>query len=177
MAPAIQIPKFEVDLDEPPVIRWRKVATHFRKELSNATTELEAQLLPNSRIAWFLYLCVVQYCNALAQPLLVSAVAAALIAFGFLSLWWSFPLAAFVVGSLTIPYRREIVGIGRTAGISVGKILLVQYVYEFVSACTSVVVRDATLGHPVHLRVMDWEMPGMDLKKLVCEITFVSQKR
>ena len=68
-----------------------------------------------------------------------------------LGLWAVAGLTAFLVAAFSLPFRKEILGIARVSGISPGKILLVQYVYEFVSACTSVVVPDGTDNAPVRL--------------------------
>jgi len=54
------------------------------------------------------------------------------------------------------PYGEELRGIAKTTNLPVGKLALIQMVYEASAACTSVVVDDEASGHPVHLRTMDW---------------------
>lgn len=172
MAPHISIPKFTVNLDDPPDRRWDAVVAHFKNELKRATTCLESEMLPSSRAAAAGYQLVVFLCGLLVSPWKILSVAGFFVAIK-LHFLWLIPLLLCAFVAYTIPFRREIAGIARAADIPCGKILLVQYVYEFVSACTSVVVVDESSGTPVHLRVMDWEMPGMNLRDLVCEVTFV----
>lgn len=177
MAPARPVPRFELNLDDAPELRWRSVIDHFRKDLQHATTMLEDNLLPEYWIVRAFYKIVIQYCNFLLQPFPVVILVTSISFLANLSYWWIVAVGIIAAGALGIPHRREIIGIGRSANISPGKILIVQYVYELVSACTSVIVRDATMGVPIHLRVMDWEMPGMDLQSLVCEVTFKKNDR
>ena len=65
----------------------------------------------------------------------------------------------------------ELVGFAGAAGLPVGGLALLQVVYELMAcecaACTSVVVRDAATGCPVHLRTMDWEFDDFGFGKAV----------
>lgn len=62
----------------------------------------------------------------------------------------------------------EIRGICKSSGLSVGKVLLVQLIYEAFAACTSVIVNGK--NHPIHIRTMDWDLPI--LKELTIQINF-----
>jgi hypothetical protein len=166
------VPQFEVDLDLSPERRWDRVILHFKDQLQETLVGLEHAFLPETAAARWAYAAVTFFGWLIVRPWPIAVLATALI-YSRVSLLWVTPLVLLVAVALTVPFRREVAGIARAAGIAPGKILLMQYVYEFVSACTSVVVRDATSHCPVHLRVMDWQMQAVDLTALVCEVTFV----
>jgi len=65
-----------------------------------------------------------------------------------------------------LPHSRELIAIALRARVSVGDLLVMQYVYEACACCTAVVYECS--GHCVHLRTLDWEMP-FDLRP----VTFV----
>ncbi len=155
---------------------------HFKAPLLASVHSIEASLLPEGRTVRWLYAGVVWVAGRFVHPLLpvasLTAAAMAVAVAGYWSaVWWLVTPLLFAVVAASIPFRREIAGIARSSGLPPGKVLLMQYVYEFVSACTSVVVRDSHTSAPVHLRVMDWTMPGMDLQSLVCEVNFIRSGR
>ena len=174
--PGRSVPQIEVDLDLSPEHRWDKVILHFKDALQETLVGLEQAFLPETAVARWAYAAVTLVGWFFVRPWPVAVLAAALIAVR-VSLLCVTPLLLLVAVALSVPFRREVAGIARAAGIAPGKILLMQYVYEFVSACTSVVVRDAKSHAPVHLRVMDWQMQAVDLTALVCEVTFVRSGR
>eukprot|EP00759_Apiculatamorpha_spiralis_P052126 PhF_6_TR5610/c0_g1_i1/m.8102 len=74
------------------------------------------------------------------------------------------------VGSRWVLYKDELEGIAERCGISLGRLVLMQLVYEASARCTSVISATAD-GTPVHSRTMDWEMDF--LKPLTIEVDFV----
>jgi hypothetical protein len=70
-----------------------------------------------------------------------------------------------------LPHAAELRGLARSTGISMGRLAVVQLVYEATSACTSVVVQSSSAGVPVHVRTMDWNMP-FDLRPLTVNVEF-----
>mmetsp|Transcript_138201 Transcript_138201/g.440886 ORF Transcript_138201/g.440886 Transcript_138201/m.440886 type:complete len:304 (+) Transcript_138201:64-975(+) len=76
-------------------------------------------------------------------------------------------------------YGEELQGIANVAGLSVGKVAIMQVAYEVFAACTSIVV-DVDASHldrglsgrrPFHIRTMDWEFE--QLRELTIEVDFV----
>eukprot|EP00026_Physarum_polycephalum_P009777 Phypoly_transcript_09913.p1 GENE.Phypoly_transcript_09913~~Phypoly_transcript_09913.p1 ORF type:complete len:398 (+),score=31.45 Phypoly_transcript_09913:75-1196(+) len=67
-------------------------------------------------------------------------------------------------------YGKELKAIAEQSGIPLGKLVLMQLVYEACACCTSVVVPNAD-GVPLHIRTMDWEFPF--LGPLTVEYHFV----
>eukprot|EP01111_Echinosteliopsis_oligospora_P006314 TRINITY_DN20397_c0_g1_i1.p1 TRINITY_DN20397_c0_g1~~TRINITY_DN20397_c0_g1_i1.p1 ORF type:complete len:459 (-),score=104.22 TRINITY_DN20397_c0_g1_i1:23-1399(-) len=53
-------------------------------------------------------------------------------------------------------YGKELKGISKYTGISLGKLVLMQLVYEASACCTSIVTTSSG-GVPVHIRTMDWD--------------------
>ena len=85
-------------------------------------------------------------------------------------------IAGLLVWLGLLPHSGELRGLSRCSGVPVGKLALVQLVYEATSACTSVVVQSSSCGAPVHVRTMDWNMP-FDLRAFTIEVEFVRGAR
>ena len=69
------------------------------------------------------------------------------------------------------PHAAELRGLARSTGVTVGRLAVIQLVYEATSACTSVVVDSSSAGVPVHVRTMDWNMP-FDLRPMTVNVEF-----
>ena len=83
----------------------------------------------------------------------------------------SFGSAMGGLASRFVKYGAEIRGFAKLSGLPVQEILVIQFMYEAASACTSIVVNgEGPNGEPTHIRTMDWEMP--DLKALTIEVEF-----
>jgi hypothetical protein len=73
----------------------------------------------------------------------------------------------------SVMYSKELGRIAELVGVSIGKVILLQLAYEAFAACTSVVANGngaPGVGHPLHIRTMDWEMP--QLAPLTVEVEF-----
>lgn len=57
----------------------------------------------------------------------------------------------------TLPkdYYRELIGVTKASGLTLGEVTLFNVFYEFFSVCTSIVVQD-THGHMFHGRNLDF---------------------
>ena len=143
------VPRFVVDLDCSPEHRWDGVMKHFREELQFTVTDLEEQLLPQHKLVKIVYKFVTLAAICFVYPWRILAIGIALALCGVFPVFTLLVSAALAFAAFCIPHRREIAGVARESNISCGKILLIQYVYEFVSACTSVIVHDATTQEPV----------------------------
>ena len=150
------VPKYTVDLDVAEDHRWDHIVPLYAEQLREATRWIETALLPEAWWIRLVYTVIVHTCTLLVHPLPVVVLLVGLLLARFT--WGVLPLVLFVGVSLTIPYRREVSGIARCAGLAPGKLLLVQYIYEFVSACTSVIVRDAETGCPVRIALLDLDV-------------------
>jgi len=67
--------------------------------------------------------------------------------------------AANTVGA--VYYARELKAISKKSGIKLGRLVMLQLVYEISACCTSIVVEDAE-GTPHHIRTMDWQMEFLE---------------
>lgn len=74
------------------------------------------------------------------------------------------------------PHAAELRGLAHSAGVTVGRLAVIQLVYEATSACTSVVVDSSSAGAPVHVRTMDWNMP-FDLRPMTINVEFWERDR
>jgi hypothetical protein len=87
--------------------------------------------------------------------------------------WGAGAIAPLLTGAARVGFVQhgaELRGVAEAAGMSVGRVVMLQIAYEAFAACTSIVVNGAD-GRPLHIRTMDWEMP--DLMPLTIEVDFV----
>lgn len=54
-------------------------------------------------------------------------------------------------------YSLEMKAVAERAGMDLGRLMLLQHIYEASACCTSIVV-EAEGGRPMHIRCMDWEV-------------------
>lgn len=72
---------------------------------------------------------------------------------------------------MCVYYGAELTAISKKSGLDLGRLVLLQLVYEASTACTSVVVSDSK-ETPHHIRTMDWDMDFMKLDPFTIEIDF-----
>merc|ERR1712137_58620 len=64
---------------------------------------------------------------------------------------------------------KEVSGFAKATGLALVEVLILQFMYEAASCCTSIVINGPN-GYPVHIRTMDWEFDF--LKALTIEVQF-----
>ena len=141
------MPRYTIDLDTAPQDRWRDVATDSKGLLHDVVPRLEKHIVGKNRCRILLYhvVCVLLTCLC---------------------------FLGYMTSRL---FRRktsltaEVWGFSRVVGISPGKILVMQYVYEAATYCTSVVLNTKI---PIHLRTMDWDM-GFDMRPFTIQVDFI----
>lgn len=91
-----------------------------------------------------------------------------------------------------VMYSQELISISKATGIHLGKLTMMQLMYEMCACCTSVVVNNSQTGHPMHIRrynvqfktmplllfcflsgTMDWDADF--LKDLTIELEFIKK--
>lgn len=144
--PGLPVRQFTVDLDRPAAQRWDQVILAFRDELIAADREISTQ--------------VRNQVGRMKGAILESMASGILRTYAALG---------------GVFFGAELAGISEITGIPLGRLILIQLVYDFSAACTSVV--SSHEGQPVLFRNMDWEMPGLDLKRLTIDVQFVKDGR
>ena len=128
-------PHFIIDLDQPPALRWQHVVHLYRDQLLQVEARIESMV----------------------QTILGN---------------WLGPAVESIVATLMsgitkaglVFYGEEIKGIAKDSGIALGKMALMQFVYECFACCTSIICKNSITNTPMQIRSMDW---GLDfLKKL-----------
>lgn len=141
------MPRYRISLDKDPCERWNQVATDAKFLLPEAVERLEQHIIGKNIFRRLLYQVV---CIVLTFICYIGYVSS--------RVWCC-------KNSLT----SEIWGFARIAGLSPGKILVMQYVYEAATYCTSVVLQTEI---PIHLRTMDWDM-GFDMRPFTIQVDFL----
>ncbi|CAM4894188.1 unnamed protein product [Rotaria socialis] len=67
-------------------------------------------------------------------------------------------------------YGQELKGLSNDTGIPLGRLVMMQFVYECFACCTSIVCQDQQTNIPMHIRTMDWELDF--LKPLTIDVDF-----
>ena len=62
----------------------------------------------------------------------------------------------------SVMYSKELKRIAELLNIPIGKVILLQLAYEAFAACTSIVA-NGDVGHPLHIRTMDWSVEFLTL--------------
>lgn len=138
-----RVPRYKINLDLPPEQRWQEVGRTYRRDFKAVQAKVKEDM------ADMLGKKKAKIVEAIANGVLGGVTRAGIIYYG-----------------------RELRGLAEAAQIPVGKLALLQLVYEAASCCTSIVVHDSE-GTPIHIRTMDW---GMDfLRPLTCEFEFQSK--
>jgi hypothetical protein len=139
-----QVPRFVINLDLPAAERWNEVIDRFRPQLVQSDRE----------ITRFLHSSVGRIKGGFLESM-ASGILRTYNAFG------------------GVYYGAELAAISARCGIGLGRLIMIQLVYEVSAACTSVI--HDFYGVPLLARNMDWELPGLDLRQLTVELEFVRQ--
>ena len=143
----MSMPRYTVDLDTSPQDRWRHVAKDSKRLLHDVVPRLEQHIVGTNMCRILLYhiTCIVLTC---------------LCFIGYMT---------SRIFRCSTSLTAEAWGFSRVVNISPGKILVMQYVYEAATYCTSVVLNTKI---PIHLRTMDWDM-GFDMRPFTIQVDFV----
>ncbi|CAF3383119.1 unnamed protein product [Rotaria sp. Silwood2] len=134
-------PRFIVNLDLPPMLRWQYILRLYIDQLREVEKKIESMV---NKI-------VGQWIGPMLESVL-STIMAGITQLGL------------------VYYGQELKGISHTTGIPLGKLVMMQFVYECVSCCTSIICQDEETNTPMHIRSMDW---GLDvLKQLTIDVDF-----
>ena len=126
-------PCFTVDLDQPPATRWQHIARLYIDQLRAVEKQIDSM--------------IDQLIGQWLGPMLAKVLSTLLDSVTQLGL---------------VYYGEELKGFARETGIELGRLVLMQFVYECFACCTSIVCRDEQTKIPVHIRTMDW---GLDFLK------------
>jgi len=148
----LPIPRYQVNLAAPPWNRWTQMAHHCRPLIPPILRSVESAYVPDLKLVRLGYFVLVTAIGFLA-------------ACGALLCWlshWCWP-------TNTLTFFSEVWSFARAADVHPGKLLLMQFVYEASTACTSIIIPTA---QPIHLRTMEWQMP-FDLRPMTAKVEFV----
>jgi hypothetical protein len=126
-------PYFVVDLDQPEISRWNHIIVLYIDQLHDVEKRIDSM--------------VNQMIGSWTAPLLEKVVTTIMAGITRLGL---------------VLYGEELEGFSKATGISLGRLVLIQFVYECFACCTSIVCRDPVTNIPLHIRTMDW---GLDFLK------------
>ncbi|CAF0921124.1 unnamed protein product [Rotaria sordida] len=134
-------PRFVVNLDSPPMLRWQHILRLYRDQLREVEKKIDSMV---SEI-------VGQWMGPMFENVL-STIMAGITQLGL------------------VYYGQELKGFSRDTGMPLGKLVMIQFVYECFACCTSIVCQDEQTNTPMHIRTMDW---GLDfLKQLTIDVDF-----
>jgi hypothetical protein len=122
-------PHFIVNLDLPPTIRWQHILRLYADQLRQVEKNIDAMIGE----------IVGQWVGPMLEKLL-STIMSGITRLGL------------------VYYGDELKGFSHDTGIPLGRLVLIQFVYECFACCTSIVCRDEQTNVPVHIRTMDWEL-------------------
>lgn len=126
-------PHFIVNLDLPPKVRWQHILRLYIDQFHQVEKKIDSMI---SEIV-----------GQWAGPMLEKVLATIMSGITQLGL---------------VYYGEELKGFAQETGISLGRMVLIQFVYECSTCCTSIVHKDDKTNLPVHIRTMDW---GLDFLK------------
>ncbi|CAF0935867.1 unnamed protein product, partial [Didymodactylos carnosus] len=134
-------PRFIVNLDLPPMLRWQHILRLYKDQFHIVEQQIESMI--SELIGQWL------------GPMLEGTLSTIMSGITRLGL---------------IYYGEELKGFSEVIEISLGRLVLMQFVYECFACCTSIVCKDQQTGIPVHIRTMDWELDF--LKPLTIDVDF-----
>ncbi|CAF4345728.1 unnamed protein product [Rotaria sp. Silwood2] len=132
-------PRFIVNLDLPPMIRWQHIVRLYIDQLHQVEKKIESMI--NAIIG--------QWLGPMCENVL-STIMAGITRLGL------------------VYYGQELKGISHDTGIPLGKLVMMQFVYECFACCTSIVCQNKETNIPMHIRTMDWEFDF--LKQLTIDV-------
>ncbi|KAJ5078345.1 acid amidase [Anaeramoeba ignava] len=136
------IPRFIINLDEPPETRWHEVVEKYKscyKEVLEFLDGMIKEIFGSGLIGKFM--------KKIANSIFGSIAKSGAVFFG-----------------------KELQAIAKQSKFPLGSLLLLNIAYELSAACTSIVTQRSDDNKFVLARTMDWEMPF--LKKFTIEIDF-----
>jgi hypothetical protein len=142
---ARDVPLITIDLDKSPTERWAPIVDKYKGELLAADQQL--QKFAGDNLPWVTRLLA----DGLISSLSTASKRGAVV------------------------YGQELAALADMVGISLGRLVLLQLVYEASATCTSIVVQNED-GSVFHARTMDWEMP-FSVEALTVELIFRSHGR
>lgn len=126
----VSVPRrFVVNLDLPPTIRWQHILRLYVDQFRDVEKKIETMI--NEMLG--------QWLGPMIEKVL-STIMSGITRLGL------------------VYYGEELKGFSQDTGIPLGKLVLMQFVYECVACCTSIVCPNKQTGVPIHIRTMDWEL-------------------
>ncbi len=120
-------PRFIVNLDLPPMLRWQHILRLYIDQFHQVEKKIESMI--NEILGQW------------AGPMLEKVLSTIMSGITRLGL---------------VYYGEELKGFSQEIGIPLGKLVLMQFVYECSACCTSIVCKDEQTNIPIHIRTMDW---------------------
>mmetsp|Transcript_43988 Transcript_43988/g.61828 ORF Transcript_43988/g.61828 Transcript_43988/m.61828 type:complete len:449 (-) Transcript_43988:44-1390(-) len=121
------VPTYRIDLDANEQDRWTQLVTEYKQEL-RAVEQIVDRLIADATGRWA----------------------------GFVS-GFGESLFSTITKIGAVYYGEELKSIARTTNLPLGKLTLLQLVYEAAASCTAL-ISEGPDGRPLHARTMDWEM-------------------
>ena len=134
-----RVPRYKVDLDEPPEKRWNNVIENTKQEILGLRKEIRQEM---KELTGGFIMGLLDTLGSLFSG----------------------------IANLFVYYGKELSGFAKQCGIPLTEMMLIQFMYEASSCCTSIVINDPKTKLPVHIRTMDWGMEK--LKALTIEVEF-----
>ena len=122
-------PKFVVNLDLPPSVRWQHILRLYLDQFREVEKKIESMI--NEIIG--------EWVGPMLEKVL-SAIMSGITRFGL------------------VYYGEELKGFAQETGLPLGKLVLIQFVYECFACCTSIVCQNEQNKIAMHIRTMDWEL-------------------
>jgi hypothetical protein len=122
-------PQFIVDLNQPPSLRWQHILRLYIGQFRQVEEKIESMIN--------------QLIGPWVGPMLETSLST---------------IMAGVTRLGLVHYGDELKGFSQETGIPLGRLVLMQFVYECFACCTSIVCKNETTNTPVHIRTMDWEL-------------------
>ncbi|CAF3257544.1 unnamed protein product [Rotaria socialis] len=135
-------PRFVVNLDMPPALRWQHIVRLlYADQLHEVEKKIEST--------------VDEIFGQYIGPMLEKVLSTIMVGITRLGL---------------VYYGQELKGLSNDTGIPLGRLVMMQFVYECFACCTSFVCQDEQTNIPMHIRTMDWEFDF--LKPLTIDVDF-----
>jgi hypothetical protein len=122
-------PRFVVNLDLPPTVRWQHILRLYIDQFHQVEQKIESMI--NEILGQWL------------GPMLEKVLSTIMSGITRLGL---------------VHYGEELKGFSKDTGIPLGRLVLMQFVYECSACCTSIVCKNDQTNVPIHIRTMDWAL-------------------
>ncbi|CAF0844433.1 unnamed protein product [Adineta steineri] len=134
-------PRFIVNLDLSPALRWQHILRLYIDQFREVEKKIDSMITD----------IIGQFAGPMLEKIL-STIMSGITRLGL------------------VYYGQELKGFSEITGIPLGKLVLIQFVYECFACCTSIVCKDEQNNIPIHIRTMDWELDF--LKPLTIDVDF-----